>query len=111
MVCVWKGVGRDVAAMFQDCQQCQKGKVHKQPAIPLHAIPVPARKKMLLRMRQYSVVVYSLISAHNLISAYSLISAYILLNYFSILLIISQFIIILPYIKRSCIMVVHSLNK
>jgi hypothetical protein len=29
---VWKGVGRDVAAMYQDCQQCQRGKVQKQPA-------------------------------------------------------------------------------
>ncbi len=41
---VWKGVGKDVAAMCRDCQQCQRGKVHKQPAAPLHAIPVPARK-------------------------------------------------------------------
>jgi transposase InsO family protein len=41
---VWKGVGRDVAAMCRDCQQCQRGKVHKQPAAPLQAIPVPARK-------------------------------------------------------------------
>ncbi len=41
---VWKGVGRDVAAMCRDCQQCQKGKVHKQQAAPLQAIPVTARK-------------------------------------------------------------------
>jgi hypothetical protein len=41
---VWKGVGRDVAAMCRECQQCQRGKVHKQPAAPLQAIPVPARK-------------------------------------------------------------------
>ncbi len=34
---VWKGVGRDVAAMCRDCQQCQREKVHKQ-------LPVPARK-------------------------------------------------------------------
>jgi hypothetical protein len=39
---VWKGVGKDVTAMCCDCQQCQSGKVHKQPAAPLHAIPVPA---------------------------------------------------------------------
>jgi hypothetical protein len=39
---VWKGVGKDVTAMCSDCQQCQSGKVHKQPAAPLHAIPVPA---------------------------------------------------------------------
>jgi hypothetical protein len=38
---MWKGVGRDVAAMCLDCQQCQRGKVHKQPAAPLHAILVP----------------------------------------------------------------------
>jgi hypothetical protein len=36
---VWKGVGKDMAAM---CRDCQRGKVHKQPASPLHAIPVPA---------------------------------------------------------------------
>jgi hypothetical protein len=41
---VWKGVGRDVAALCRDCQQCQRGKVHKQPAAPLQAIPMPARK-------------------------------------------------------------------
>jgi hypothetical protein len=40
---VWKGVGKNVAAMCQDCQQCQRGKVNKQPAAPLHAIPMPAR--------------------------------------------------------------------
>jgi transposase InsO family protein len=40
----WKGVGRDVAAMCRECQQCKRGKVHKQPAAPLQAIPVPARK-------------------------------------------------------------------
>ncbi len=39
---VWKGIGRDVAAMCHDCQHCQRGKVHKQPAAPLHAIAVPA---------------------------------------------------------------------
>jgi hypothetical protein len=41
---VWKGVGKDVAAMCRACQQCQRGKVHKQPAAPVQAIPVPARK-------------------------------------------------------------------
>ena len=41
---VWKGVRRDAAAMCRDCQQCQCGKVHKQPAAPLHAILVPARR-------------------------------------------------------------------
>ena len=41
---VWKGIGRDVAAMCRDCQQCQRGKVHKQPAAPLHPIAVPARR-------------------------------------------------------------------
>jgi hypothetical protein len=41
---VWKGVSKDVAAMCRECQQCQRGKVHKQPGAPLHAIPVPARK-------------------------------------------------------------------
>jgi hypothetical protein len=30
--------------MCRDCQQCQRGKVHKQPAASLHTIPVPARK-------------------------------------------------------------------
>jgi hypothetical protein len=29
---MWKGVGKDVVAMCQDYQQCQRGKVHKQPA-------------------------------------------------------------------------------
>jgi hypothetical protein len=41
---MWKGVGKDVAAMCRDCQQCQRGEVHKQPAAPLHAILVPARR-------------------------------------------------------------------
>jgi hypothetical protein len=35
----WKGVDKDVAAMCRDSQQCQRGKIHKQPAAPLHAIP------------------------------------------------------------------------
>jgi hypothetical protein len=30
--------------MCRECQQCQRGKVHKQPAAPVQAIPVPARK-------------------------------------------------------------------
>ncbi len=37
---VWKGVGKDVAAMYWACQQCQRGKVHKQPAAPVQAITV-----------------------------------------------------------------------
>jgi hypothetical protein len=37
-------VGKDLTAMCFDLQQCQRGKVHKQPAAPLHAIPVPARR-------------------------------------------------------------------
>jgi hypothetical protein len=41
---VWKGVGKDVAAMCWACQQCQRGKVHKQPAAPVQAIPMPAHK-------------------------------------------------------------------
>jgi hypothetical protein len=41
---VWKGMGKDVAAMCRACQQCQRGKVYKQPAAPVQAIPVPARK-------------------------------------------------------------------
>jgi hypothetical protein len=41
---VWKGVGKDLAAMCRACQQCQRGKVHKQPAAPVQAIPVLARK-------------------------------------------------------------------
>ncbi len=41
---VWKGVGKDVAAMCRACQQCQRGKVHKKPAAPVQAIPVPARR-------------------------------------------------------------------
>jgi hypothetical protein len=41
---VWKGVGKDVSAMCRACQMCQRGKVHKQPAAPVQAIPVPARK-------------------------------------------------------------------
>jgi hypothetical protein len=36
---VWKGVGKDVAAMCRACQQCQRGKVHKQPSAPVQAIP------------------------------------------------------------------------
>ncbi len=36
---VWKGVGKDVAAMCRACQQYQRGKVHKQPAAPVQAIP------------------------------------------------------------------------
>jgi transposase InsO family protein len=41
---VWKGVGKDVAAMCRACQQCQRGKVHKQPSAPVQANPLPARK-------------------------------------------------------------------
>jgi hypothetical protein len=41
---VWKGMAKDVAVMCQDCQQCQRGKVHKQLAAPLHAITVPAHR-------------------------------------------------------------------
>jgi hypothetical protein len=37
---VWKGVGKDVAAMCRAFQQCQRGKVHKQPTAPVQAIPV-----------------------------------------------------------------------
>jgi transposase InsO family protein len=47
---VWMTLGRDVAAMCRDCQQCERGKVHKQPAAPLQAIPVPARKFSHLHM-------------------------------------------------------------
>jgi hypothetical protein len=47
---VWKGVGKDVAAMCPDCQQCQRSKVHKQPAAPLHAIPVLSHKFSQVRM-------------------------------------------------------------
>jgi hypothetical protein len=41
---VWKGVCKDVAAMCRACQQCQRGKVHKQPAARVQAIPVLACK-------------------------------------------------------------------
>jgi hypothetical protein len=41
---VWKGVGKDMAAMCRASQQCQRGKVHKQPAAPVQAIPVSARR-------------------------------------------------------------------
>ncbi len=41
---VWKSMGRDMAAMCRFCQQCKRGKIHKQPAAPLQAIPLPARK-------------------------------------------------------------------
>jgi hypothetical protein len=34
---VWKGVGKDMAAMCRDCQQYQRGKVHKQPTTPLQS--------------------------------------------------------------------------
>jgi hypothetical protein len=34
---VWKGVGKDMAAMCRDCQQYQRGKVHKQPTAPLQS--------------------------------------------------------------------------
>ncbi len=39
-----KRVSRDVAAMCRDCQQYQRGKVHKQPPGPLHGIPFPAHR-------------------------------------------------------------------
>jgi hypothetical protein len=41
---VRKGAGKYVAAMCSNCQQCQHGKVHKELAEPLHAIPVLARR-------------------------------------------------------------------
>jgi hypothetical protein len=58
----------------------------------------PNSKTILLRMSQYSIDAYSLISVYILISAYSVISVYILLNFSSFLLIISQFIIILLHV-------------
>jgi hypothetical protein len=39
---VWRDVSKDVATICRNCKQCKRGKVHKQPAAPLHAIPVPA---------------------------------------------------------------------
>jgi transposase InsO family protein len=41
---VWVGLSKDVAAWCKDCQQCARGKVHKQPAAPVHAIPVPQHR-------------------------------------------------------------------
>jgi hypothetical protein len=36
----WQGHGIHVPRL----QQCERGKVHKQPAAPVNTIPVPARK-------------------------------------------------------------------
>ncbi len=44
-----KGVNRDVA-MCNDCLQCQHGKVHKQPAAPLHVIRVPVSRFLYLHV-------------------------------------------------------------
>jgi transposase InsO family protein len=40
---VWHGLARDVGAWCRDCQTCQRGKVTKQPAAPLHSFPTATR--------------------------------------------------------------------
>jgi hypothetical protein len=40
---VWKGIGKDVAAMCRD-YSARGGKVHKHPTAPLHTIPMLACK-------------------------------------------------------------------
>jgi hypothetical protein len=39
---VWNGVGKDMATLSCSSISLIYGKVHKQPAAPLHAIPIPA---------------------------------------------------------------------
>ena len=41
---VWKGSAADVARWCRDCQQCQRGKVTKQPAAAVQPIAVPERR-------------------------------------------------------------------
>ncbi len=36
---VWKGVGRDVAAMCVDCQQCQRGRFTSSQQLPSRPFP------------------------------------------------------------------------
>ncbi len=55
---VWRDVSKDVATICRNCQQCQRGKVLKQPAAPLHSIPVPA-----LRFSHMHVDLVSLLPA------------------------------------------------
>ncbi len=41
---VWRGMSKNVAAWCRDCQDCQRGKVHRQPATPVQPIPIPAER-------------------------------------------------------------------
>jgi hypothetical protein len=40
---VWYGCAADVSRWCRDCQECQRGKVTKQPASATLAIPVPEK--------------------------------------------------------------------
>jgi Integrase zinc binding domain len=39
---VWPNLAAAIKSSCQDCQQCQAAKVTRQPASPVHSIPVPA---------------------------------------------------------------------
>jgi hypothetical protein len=41
---VWHGCAADVSQWCTDCQECQRGKVTKQPAAATQAIPVPEKQ-------------------------------------------------------------------
>jgi transposase InsO family protein len=41
---IWKGCGADVARWCRDCQECQRGKMTRQPAAVVQPIPVPHRR-------------------------------------------------------------------
>jgi transposase InsO family protein len=41
---IWKGCGADIARWCRDCQDCQRGKITRQPAAAVQPIPVPHRR-------------------------------------------------------------------
>ncbi len=47
---VWHGCTADVSRWCGDCQECQRGKVTKQPMAAMLAIPVPEKRFSLLHV-------------------------------------------------------------
>jgi cleavage and polyadenylation specificity factor subunit 1 len=41
---VWPGLAKDVKSWCEDCQSCQRGKMTRQPAAPVEAIPIPKKR-------------------------------------------------------------------
>jgi len=41
---VWEGMNKDITAWCKDCQHCSRGKITRQPAAAVEAIPMPAQR-------------------------------------------------------------------